>query len=137
VPGEKQQHAGRHQLVFAEPVSPPSAGELAEAPGTRALLPRHQGRENGLSEDELVATCVLLLFAGHETTTNLIGKRDRGPAPASFPTGGSRRRPAPGGLGRRGAHALRRATQAVTRIAVEMWSCAGGTSDVAPGSSST
>ena len=26
-----------------------------------------------LSEEELVATCVLLLFAGHETTTNLIG----------------------------------------------------------------
>jgi hypothetical protein len=26
-----------------------------------------------LSEDELLATCVLLLFAGHETTTNLIG----------------------------------------------------------------
>jgi cytochrome P450 len=26
-----------------------------------------------LSEDELTATCVLLLFAGHETTTNLIG----------------------------------------------------------------
>ena len=26
-----------------------------------------------LSEDELVANCVLLLFAGHETTTNLIG----------------------------------------------------------------
>ena len=26
-----------------------------------------------LSEDELIATCVLLLFAGHETTTNLIG----------------------------------------------------------------
>jgi cytochrome P450 len=32
-----------------------------------------EGREDGLSEDELVATCVLLLFAGHETTTNLIG----------------------------------------------------------------
>ncbi|MBM3600902.1 MAG: cytochrome P450 [Alphaproteobacteria bacterium] len=26
-----------------------------------------------LSEDDLIATCILLLFAGHETTTNLIG----------------------------------------------------------------
>lgn len=34
-----------------------------------------RAEENGtiLSEDELLATCVLLLFAGHETTTNLIG----------------------------------------------------------------
>lgn len=30
-------------------------------------------RDDALSEDELVATCVMLLFAGHETTTNLIG----------------------------------------------------------------
>lgn len=29
--------------------------------------------EGQLSEDELVATCILLLFAGHETTTNHIG----------------------------------------------------------------
>jgi cytochrome P450 len=29
--------------------------------------------EDRLSEDELIATCILLLFAGHETTTNLIG----------------------------------------------------------------
>ena len=32
-----------------------------------------EGRTDGITEDELVATCVLLLFAGHETTTNLIG----------------------------------------------------------------
>ncbi len=29
--------------------------------------------QGGLSEDELVATCMLLLFGGHETTTNLLG----------------------------------------------------------------
>lgn len=30
-------------------------------------------RGDALSEEEIVATCVMLLFAGHETTTNLIG----------------------------------------------------------------
>lgn len=29
--------------------------------------------DGGLNDDQLAATCVLLLFAGHETTTNLIG----------------------------------------------------------------
>ncbi|MEJ7839895.1 MAG: cytochrome P450, partial [Thermomicrobiales bacterium] len=34
----------------------------------------HAETEEGrMSEDELVATAILLLFAGHETTTNLIG----------------------------------------------------------------
>lgn len=28
--------------------------------------------DDRLSEDELIATCILLLFAGHETTTNLL-----------------------------------------------------------------
>ncbi len=37
-----------------------------------ALLAAEQ-RDDGLSRAELVASCVLLLFAGHETTTNLIG----------------------------------------------------------------
>lgn len=38
---------------------------------TAALKAEDQG--NLLSHDELLANCVLLLFAGHETTTNLIG----------------------------------------------------------------
>ena len=37
-----------------------------------ALLDAHE-QGDLLSEDELVAICVLLVFAGHETTTNLIG----------------------------------------------------------------
>ena len=37
-----------------------------------ALVATEQ-RADTLSEDELVATCMLLLFAGHETTTNVIG----------------------------------------------------------------
>jgi len=36
-----------------------------------ALMRDEQGSQ--LSEQELLATCVFLLFAGHETTTNLIG----------------------------------------------------------------
>jgi cytochrome P450 len=37
------------------------------------LLARPARDEDGLSDEELVATCVTLLFAGHETTANLIG----------------------------------------------------------------
>lgn len=45
----------------------------ARTPGF--LLDLINARDEGdqLSEDELVATCILVLFAGHETTTNLIG----------------------------------------------------------------
>ena len=37
-----------------------------------ALIAAQEGGDM-LSEEELVATCILLLFAGHETTANLIG----------------------------------------------------------------
>lgn len=37
-----------------------------------SLLLEHEG-DDALSREELVATCTLLLFGGHETTTNLIG----------------------------------------------------------------
>ncbi|MCC5858239.1 MAG: cytochrome P450 [Ectothiorhodospiraceae bacterium] len=38
---------------------------------SRMTKARDEG--NMLTEDELIATCMLLLFAGHETTTNLLG----------------------------------------------------------------
>lgn len=43
------------------------------APGFLLDLINAHDAGDALSEDELVATCILVLFAGHETTTNLIG----------------------------------------------------------------
>lgn len=36
------------------------------------LVEAHDEADGRLSDDELIATCILFLFAGHETTTNLI-----------------------------------------------------------------
>jgi len=36
------------------------------------LISAHDDQDGRLTDDELVATCILFLFAGHETTTNLI-----------------------------------------------------------------
>jgi cytochrome P450 len=54
-------------------------GELLErrrrepADDLLSALARAEEAGDALSRDEVVATCILLLFAGHETTTNLIG----------------------------------------------------------------
>lgn len=45
----------------------------APAPGFLMDLINARDEDEALSDDELVATCILVLFAGHETTTNLIG----------------------------------------------------------------
>ncbi len=49
--------------------------QRTENPKPGFLMDLINARDEGdaLSEDELVATCILILFAGHETTTNLIG----------------------------------------------------------------
>ena len=49
--------------------------ERRRQPGSDLLTGLIQAEEAGdrLSQDELLATCVLLFFAGHETTVNLIG----------------------------------------------------------------
>lgn len=49
--------------------------ERRRAPGDDLLSALVQAEEAGdrLSEDELLATCILLLVAGHETTVNLLG----------------------------------------------------------------
>ncbi len=41
--------------------------------GLMSLMLRAREGNDRLSHDEVVANCVLLLFAGHETTTNLLG----------------------------------------------------------------
>lgn len=43
------------------------------APNLISALVRARDEGDALSHDEVIATCALLLFAGHETTTNLIG----------------------------------------------------------------
>jgi cytochrome P450 len=68
------------------PAAARSAGELAAYLGAQVAARRAapcddllsrliaaRDREDALSEEELIATCVLILLAGHETTTNLIG----------------------------------------------------------------
>jgi cytochrome P450 len=51
------------------------ARERREKPGTDLLSALLTVEEDGqkLAEADVLATCILLLFAGHETTTNLIG----------------------------------------------------------------
>lgn len=72
--GDKYERAARgcrlmsdyFRSLIAERSANPKPGFLMDL-----INARDEG--DSLSTDELVATCILILFAGHETTTNLIG----------------------------------------------------------------
>lgn len=72
--GDKYERAARGcqkmSAYFRELVA-----ERSRNPKPGFLMDLINARDEGdkLSDDELVATCILILFAGHETTTNLIG----------------------------------------------------------------
>ena len=72
--GDKYERAARGcqkmSGYFAELIE-----ERAENPKPGFLMDLITARDDGekLSTDELIATCILILFAGNETTTNLIG----------------------------------------------------------------
>ncbi|HVP08605.1 MAG TPA: cytochrome P450 [Burkholderiales bacterium] len=70
------------KYAIAEAATREMAGFFLELIGEKRLNPRNdllsqlvslEDEGDRLSEDELVASCILLLFAGHETTTNHLG----------------------------------------------------------------
>lgn len=63
--GAREMSAYFRELIAARRAEP--ADDIL----TRLIAARDDA--DGLSEDELVASCMLMLFGGHETTTNLIG----------------------------------------------------------------
>lgn len=72
--GDKYERAARGCRLMADYFRSLIAARSA-SPRPGFLMDLIEARDEGdrLSDDELVATCILILFAGHETTTNLIG----------------------------------------------------------------
>ena len=68
------------------------------------MLVREHGDE--LTDDELIGIAGLLLLAGHETTSNMLGPRHAGAAAAPRPARRGARRPGRGRARRRGTAAL-------------------------------
>lgn len=73
VPEAEREDQTRARFAFGAYVRQ-LAAERRQRPGPDLIsdLVRTRDREEVLTEDELVATCILLLVAGHETTTSLI-----------------------------------------------------------------
>ena len=74
IPAEERAEQARARRDFGAYVRQ-LAAERRRSPGADLIsdLVRTQDRDEVLTEAELVATCILLLVAGHETTTSLIG----------------------------------------------------------------
>jgi cytochrome P450 len=74
-PDDEQRRAANRAVVEMSAYIREQAALRRRAPQDDLLTALVQAEEAGdrLSEHELVATCFLLLFAGNETTTNLIG----------------------------------------------------------------
>ena len=72
---ERYDRASRGMLELRDYLGRPGRAGHARDPGDDLLSALVQARDDddALSHDEVIATGVLLLFAGHETTTNLIG----------------------------------------------------------------
>ncbi len=68
---ERARHGSHEMAAYFRRI----IAERREAPRDDMISAMIAARDQNqqLSEDELVASCMLLLFAGHETTTNLIG----------------------------------------------------------------
>lgn len=71
---ERMERAERSMSAFRDYLRPLIAQRrAASADDLLGCLARPAQDADQLSDDELIATCVTLLFAGHETTANLIG----------------------------------------------------------------
>ncbi|GAB5467966.1 MAG: cytochrome P450 [Rhodospirillales bacterium] len=69
---ERARHGAHEMGAYFRQKIAERRGNLGDDIMSRLITVRGPDGE-GLSEDELVACCMLFLFAGHETTTNLIG----------------------------------------------------------------
>ena len=72
---DKYQRAQHGTLMMAEYFRGAIARKRTKPDGDDLLsmLIRAHDHDQQLSEDELVSICILILFGGHETTTNLLG----------------------------------------------------------------
>lgn len=68
---ERARHGAHEMAAFFRAIIAERRAEPRDDMISALISARDQ--DQSLSEDELVASCMLLLFAGHETTTNLIG----------------------------------------------------------------